>query len=171
MAYDLYPLLPSLKPCETVDKTYTQYLDQSHAPIINPLKKALHIELYNTKWFDKPLKTSLPSFIYKHNTLKLLTESNSPFPSVFEPHDKTNTCPPKPLFEIVYYNISTSPPHSPFINHSSRHIATFYSVYYGGHYQTSMVPCSSGPHWNRDTKNEVVTYRRFSCSFSSTPSN
>ena len=109
MAYDLYLLLPSLKPCETVDTTYTQYMDQSHAPIINSLKKALRIELYNTKWFDKSLKTSIPSFIYKHDTLKQLTEYNSPFPSVFELHDETNTCPPKPLFEIVYYNISTSP--------------------------------------------------------------
>ena len=42
MAYNLYPLLPSLKPCEPcepVDTIDTQYLNQSHIPLINPLKK------------------------------------------------------------------------------------------------------------------------------------
>jgi len=52
MAYDLYPLPPSLKSCEPVDTIDTRYLNQFHTPITNPLKKALHIELYNEKWFD-----------------------------------------------------------------------------------------------------------------------
>ena len=47
MAYDLYPLPLSLKPCEPVDTTDTRYPNQSHTPITNPWKKALHIELYN----------------------------------------------------------------------------------------------------------------------------
>ena len=80
MAYDLYPLTPSLKPCKPVDSTDTRYLNQSHTPIANPLKKALHIELYNEKWFDKPLQTTIPPFRYKHRSLKLSTESVSPFP-------------------------------------------------------------------------------------------
>ena len=37
MAYDLYPLSPSPKPCEPIDTTDTCHLNQSHAPIINPL--------------------------------------------------------------------------------------------------------------------------------------
>ena len=71
MAYDLYPLPPSLKPCEPVDTTYTRYLNQSHSSITNPLKKALHIELYNEKCFANPLKTSVPPFLYKHRTLNV----------------------------------------------------------------------------------------------------
>ena len=59
MAYDLYPLSPSLKPYEPADSTYARYLNQSHAPLINLLKKALYSELCNYKWFDKPLKTSI----------------------------------------------------------------------------------------------------------------
>ena len=120
MAYDLYLLLPSLKPCETVDTTYTQYMDQSHAPIINPLKKALRIELYNTKWFDKSLKTSIPSFIYKHDTLKLPTEYVSPF------HQLLN-CKTKLIFALLnlYWKQSMIISHHPllllsFLNHSSR---------------------------------------------------
>ena len=94
MAYDLYPLPPSLKPCEPVDTTNTRYLNQSHSLFTNPLKKLLDIELYNEKWFDKPLKTSIPPFLYKHRALKLSTESLSPFPSVVELHNGANTCPP-----------------------------------------------------------------------------
>ena len=49
MTYDLYPLPPSLKPCETIGSIDTRYINQSHTSIANPLKKALHIELYNEK--------------------------------------------------------------------------------------------------------------------------
>ena len=79
MAYDLYPLPPSLKPCEPVDTTDTRYLNQSHTPITNHLKKALHIELYNEKWFDKPLRISIPPFRYHHRALNISTKSVSPF--------------------------------------------------------------------------------------------
>ena len=50
IAYDSYPLPPFLQPCEPVDLTDTRYLNQMHAPLINPLKKALDIELYNEKF-------------------------------------------------------------------------------------------------------------------------
>ena len=49
MAHDLYPLPPSLKPFEPIDSTDTRYLNHTHAPLVNPLKRALHIELYNEK--------------------------------------------------------------------------------------------------------------------------
>ena len=42
-AYGLYPLSPSLKPCEHVDSINTRYLNQMHVPLINPLKRALDI--------------------------------------------------------------------------------------------------------------------------------
>ena len=109
IAYNLYPLPPFLKPCELVETIYTRYLNKSHAPIINPLKKSIHIELYNEKWFDKPLKTSIPPFLYKHNTMKSSIESIFPFPSVVELHSDTNTCPPKPLVEAVNDTLSTPP--------------------------------------------------------------
>ena len=55
MAYDLNPLQLSLNPYESMDSTDTRYLNQSHAPLINSLKKAPYIGLYNDKWFDKLL--------------------------------------------------------------------------------------------------------------------
>ena len=36
MTYDLYPLPLSLKPCEPIDSTDTRYLNQMHAPLVNP---------------------------------------------------------------------------------------------------------------------------------------
>jgi len=83
----------------------------------NPLKKSLHIELYNEKRFDKPLKTSIPPFLYKHRTLKVSTESVSPFPSVVELHHDTSTRPPLPLVEVVDDTLSSPP--SPFPLHAS----------------------------------------------------
>ena len=44
---DLYPLPPSLKPCDPIDSLYTRYLNQLYSPIVNPLRKSLSIELYN----------------------------------------------------------------------------------------------------------------------------
>ena len=41
----MYSFPSSLKSYEPVDTTYTRYLDQSHAPLANTLKKALYIEL------------------------------------------------------------------------------------------------------------------------------
>ena len=49
IARDLYPFPLSLKPCEPIDSTDTRYLNQNHAPLVNPLKNSLHIELYNEK--------------------------------------------------------------------------------------------------------------------------
>ena len=49
IAHDLYPLLQSIKPCESIDSIDIRYLDQSYDPLVNPLKKSLHIELYNDK--------------------------------------------------------------------------------------------------------------------------
>ena len=59
MARDLYSLPSSLRPCEQVDSTDTRYLNQTHAPLVNPLKRSLHIELYNEKWFSKPVPTKI----------------------------------------------------------------------------------------------------------------
>ena len=47
MIYDLYPLSPYIKPCEPIDTTDTRYINQSYAPLVNPLMKSPHIELYN----------------------------------------------------------------------------------------------------------------------------
>ena len=107
--YNFYPLPPSLKPCDSVDTIDTRYLNQTHVPLINLLKKALHIKLYNEKWFDKLLETSIPPFTYKYDTLELLDESVYPFLSVVDLHDETNTLIPQPLYENVDDDISLIP--------------------------------------------------------------
>ena len=117
MAYDLYPLPPALKPCEPVDRNDTRYLNQSHEPIANPLKKAHHIELFNEKWFDTSLHTTIPSFRYNHRSLKLSTEPVSPFPSIIELHNDTNTHPPLSFSEAVDDTLSSPP--SPLALHAS----------------------------------------------------
>ena len=117
MVYNLNPLPLSLKSCELIDTTDTRYLNQCHTSITNPLKKALHIELYNEKWFDKPLHTSIQPFRYKHRTLDVSTKSISPFPTVVELHNDTNTCPPTPLVEAINDTISSPP--FPLILHAS----------------------------------------------------
>ena len=60
MAYDLYPLLPPLKLCKSVDSIYTRYLNQTHTPLVSSLKKEFDIDLYNEKWLKKPFKLLLP---------------------------------------------------------------------------------------------------------------
>ena len=117
MVYDLYPLPSSLKPCELVNTIDTMYLNQSHTPITNPLKKKFYIELYNEKWFDKPLHTSIPPFRYHHRTLDISTKSVSPFPIVVELHNDTNTFPPTSSVEAI--NDTLSLPLSPLILHAS----------------------------------------------------
>ena len=96
MAVDLYPLPPSLKPCEPVDSSDTRYLNQSYSPIINPLRKALNIELYNETWFDKPPRTSKPLFEYDHPALAFPECPPTPLPSVSDLHvdSKTPYVPP-----------------------------------------------------------------------------
>ena len=87
MSEDLYILPPSLKPCELVDSFNTRNLNQSHTPIVNPLKKALNIELYIEKWFSKPPATSPLPFLYDHATLSFPSETASPFPTLVKLHD------------------------------------------------------------------------------------
>ena len=94
MAYDLYPLPYSRKSCEPIDTIDIRYLNQSHVPLTNSLKKALHVELYNDKWFNKPLPNSILPFTYQHDTLKMLTEPLPSFSSVIELHKETHTCTP-----------------------------------------------------------------------------
>ena len=109
MAHDLYPLPPSLKPCEPVDSTDTRYFNQMHSPLINPLKKALDIELYNEKWFNKPLHTSTPKLVYDHDSLHFPDVSLPAFPSVSELHRETKTCPNTPSIEPDDYFPSSTP--------------------------------------------------------------
>ena len=77
----------------------------------------LHIELYNEKWFNKPVPTKDSSFTYNHDTLKFLDKFLLPFPSVLELHNETNTCSPKPLLATEDYSLS--PPPSPPTLHNS----------------------------------------------------
>ena len=93
-------ILPaSLKPREPVDSSDTRYLNQSHVPIINLLKKPLSIELYNEKWFGHPPKTSPPSFLHEHATLLFPPAATSLFPTLAKLHEDAHTSPPTPLLE------------------------------------------------------------------------
>ena len=87
MDVDLYPLPPSLKPCEPIDSSDTRYLNQSYSPIVNPLRKALNIEIYNETWFDKPPRTSKPLSEYDHTAFAFFEYSPSPFSSVSDLRD------------------------------------------------------------------------------------
>ena len=109
MATDLYPLPPSLKPCEPVDSSDIRYLNHSHSPIANPLSKPLNIELYNDTWFDKPPRTSQPLFDYTHPTLALQDDTPSPFISVSDLHANTNTIPPSPVIDTSDTTILSPP--------------------------------------------------------------
>ena len=105
MAYTFYPLPPSLKLCESVDSSNTRYLNQMHTPLINPLKKALDIELYNEKWFNKPLHTSTPKLVNDHDTLHFPDASLHAIPSVSELHRETDICSPTPSIEPDDYSL------------------------------------------------------------------
>lgn len=63
MSYNLYPLPPSLKPCKPVDIIDCRYLNQTHSPLFNPLKKASNIEFHNEKWFSKLIKLLFYQFL------------------------------------------------------------------------------------------------------------
>ena len=117
MAHILYPLPPSLIPCEPIDSTDTRYLNQTYAPLVNPLKKALHVEMYNEKWFNKPIPTTDSPITYTYDTLKFPDKSPLPFPSVLELHKETNTCSPKLLLAIEDYSLPPLP--SPLALHNS----------------------------------------------------
>ena len=109
MAHDLYPLPPSLKPCEPIDSTYARYLNQNHTPLVNPLKKTLHIELYNEKWFTKLVPTTNSSVSYDHDTLQFPEKSTLSFPSVLDLHNETQTCSPKLLLATENYCLPPPP--------------------------------------------------------------
>ena len=117
MTYDLYPLSPSLKPCEPVDTTDSRYLNQQHTPLANPLKKVLHIELYNEKWFSKPIPTSAPPIMYQHDTLTLSNDTPLSFLFVSYLHKETRTCPPTHILEKDDDFLSS--PSSPLALHNS----------------------------------------------------
>ena len=58
---ELYLLPPALFPSHPLDTIDQRYLNSSHAPIANPLKKSMKIELYNDKWLSMP-NTSTPTY-------------------------------------------------------------------------------------------------------------
>ena len=84
MSLDLYILPPSLKSCDPVDESDTRYLNQSHAPIVDSLKKPLIIELYNENSSAHPLPHSLRhsnTIMIHYPFLQLLQLSSLVFPN------------------------------------------------------------------------------------------
>ena len=109
MSEDLNILPPSLKLCEPVDSSDIHYLNQSHTPIVNPLKKALNIELHIEEWFSKPPATSPLPFLYDHATFSFPSETTSPFPTLVKLHEDTHTFALTPLLDDST-DIDSSPP-------------------------------------------------------------
>ena len=109
MATYFYPLLPPLKPWEPIDSSDIRYLNHSHSPIINPLRKPLNIELYNETRFDKPPRTSQTLFDYNHPTLTFPDDQFTPFPSLSDLHADTNTIPPSPFVDTSDTDIISPP--------------------------------------------------------------
>ena len=70
-------------------------MNQNHIPLVTPLNRALHIELYNEKWFNNPINTSIPQITYNHGTLKFPNELFSLLPL----YKGSDISPPKQLIE------------------------------------------------------------------------
>ena len=118
MSEDLYILSPSLRSCEPIVSCDSPYLNQSHAPIVNPLKKYLNIELYNKRLFIKQPKTFTPPFRHDHTTLKLFPqELRTPFTTLSKIHAETYTSPPQPLIERIDTNYCSPPTLTSLQNH------------------------------------------------------
>ena len=73
--------------------------------------------MYNEKWFNKPLPTSILPFTYTRDTLRIPTTSIPSFPSANKLHNETHTCPPQPLFKKVDNTFSN--PLSSLVLHNS----------------------------------------------------
>ena len=94
---NLYILPPSLKCYKLVDGSDTCYLNQSHTPIVDPLKKSLNIGLHNENVFGTPPKIFFLSFKHGNATLFFPLDITSPFPSLYKLHKETNLFPPQPF--------------------------------------------------------------------------
>ena len=98
IAEELYALPPTLLPCDLVDGSDIKYLNHSHPSVLNPLKVVLDIVSYDN--FSSPNLTVPPKFDYDRYTLRFIHHSKStPFPSIVELHDESNTVPPSPVVD------------------------------------------------------------------------
>ena len=112
MAEELYTLLSTLLPCEPVDGSNTRHLNHSHPSVPNSLKYILYIVSYYDTYFSFPNLAAPPKFNYNRNTFQFITPSEStPFPSIVESHDESNTVPPSPV--INPYSTIVGIPHTP----------------------------------------------------------
>ena len=98
MAEGLYPLPPSLLPCDPIDGADVRYINHSHPSITHPFEKYLNITSYHEKHFSSPPLLAPPKFDYNHKSLKFVNPS-SPilYPSIIELHRETHTVPPSPV--------------------------------------------------------------------------
>ena len=103
MAEDLYPLPPSLLPCDPIDGADVRYLNHSHPSITHPFEKDLNIKSYHEKHFSSPPLLTPPKFDYNHESLKFVHPSSPTlFPSIVELHRETHTVPPPPVLHLSF---------------------------------------------------------------------
>ena len=98
MAEDLYPLPPSLLPCNPIDEADIRYLNNSHPLITHPFEKDLNIKSYHETHLPSPHLLTPPKFDYNHESLKFVdSPSTTLYPSMIELHRETHTVPPTPV--------------------------------------------------------------------------
>ena len=94
---ELYLLPPAIFPSEPLDTVDQRYLSYEHAPIHNPLKKPLNIELYNSTYFHpRPPKTTSKHVNKPSTTIDEAAFTPHATPSITSLHQATNTQPPIP---------------------------------------------------------------------------
>ena len=57
-AKDNSMLPPAIRPVEPLDGPDLRYLNNAHASILHPLKRAFNIKLYNEVWFLQPINAT-----------------------------------------------------------------------------------------------------------------
>ena len=98
MAEELYALPSTILPYELVDGSDTKYFNHAYPSIPNPLKDDLDIISYDDTYFSSPHLATPLIFNYNRDTLQFIHPSEpTPFPSIIEHHDESNTVPPSPV--------------------------------------------------------------------------
>jgi len=98
---ELYLLPPSLFTVHPLDTIDQRYLDTCVAPIVNPLKRSMKIELYNEKWLrekGKNISTSSAITNKPSSVLDYMVFCPNPdisYPSTQEMHQDSGTAPDK----------------------------------------------------------------------------
>ena len=100
MTEEIYNLPSTLLPCKPVDGPDIRCPNHSHPSYPNIWKDVLNIVSYDDAYFSSPHLTVPPKFNYDRDVLKFIHPfKHTPFPSIVELHDKSNTIPSFPVID------------------------------------------------------------------------